>query len=114
MCIRDRPPQAEPVTRFRAVKGYTLQIRLKSDDNMQVDLHTDMEQIWFKEEFVARIDLTERHLDNDYAQWEGEGIADQNLEETRKEVHAGGYFVQEIKAIGRGRSKTKVRLYIDE
>jgi hypothetical protein len=68
----------------------------------------------YKETFTARIDLTERHLDNDYVQWEGEGVAQQDLEEKRKEVHQGGGFVQETEATGQGSSKSKVKLYIDE
>ncbi|MEW5975607.1 MAG: hypothetical protein AB1898_07355 [Acidobacteriota bacterium] len=104
----------EPVTRFRAVKAYSLFITVKSDDDMKVEFQGESMERKYKEEFTARIDLTERHLDNDYVQWEGEGVAEQILEEKRKEVHAGGHFVQETQAVGQGSSKTKVKLYIDE
>ena len=50
----------------------------------------------------TQFDLKERHLDNDYVQWIGEGISEQTLEETRKEVHFAGNFVEKIKSAGKG------------
>jgi hypothetical protein len=78
------PP--EPVTRFRAVEGYSLFITVKSDDDMKVEFQGELLQRKYKETFTARIDLTERHLDNDLVEWTGEGVAEQVLEEKRKEV----------------------------
>lgn len=107
------PP--ERVTRFRAVERYSLYVKLKSDDDMKVDIGTEQSlQRKFKEELVARIDLNKRHLDNDYVEWEGEGLAEQILEQEHKEVHSSGYFVQEIKSVAQGNSKTKAKLVIDE
>ena len=68
----------------------------------------------YKDDCVARVDLKQRHLDNDYVEWTGEGVSEQTLEEKRKEVSFGGSFVQEVQAAGKGSSKVKVKLYIDE
>lgn len=106
------PP--EPVTRFRAVERYSLYVKLKSDDDMKVEATGESLQRKFKEQLVARIDLTERHLDNDYVEWSGEGFAEQILEQEHKEVHFGGYFVKEVKTVAKGNSKTKAKLVIDE
>ncbi|MDZ4802905.1 MAG: hypothetical protein SGI92_32495 [Bryobacteraceae bacterium] len=106
------PP--EPVTRFRAVEGYSVFITFKSDDDMQVTRPGNSMRWTHKEQFVARIDLTERHLDNDYVEWRGEEFAEQILEQTRRETHFSGGSVYEVKSAGQGRSKTKVHLYIDE
>jgi len=106
------PP--EPVTRFRAVERYSLYVKLKSDDDMKVEVTGESLQRKFKEQLVARIDLTERHLDNDYVEWTGEGFAEQILELEHKEVHFGGNFVKEWKSQAQGRSKTKAKLVIDE
>ena len=107
------PP--EPVTRFREVKSYSLFVQLKSDDDMNVNNGTgESLKRKFKEELVARIDLTERHLDNDYVEWSGEGFAEQILQQEHKEVHANGYFVKEVKSVAKGNSKTKAKLVIDE
>ena len=107
------PP--EPVTRFRDVKAYSLFVQLKSDDDMNVNSgRGESLKRKFKEELVARIDLTERHLDNDYVEWSGEGFAEQILQQEHKEVHANGYFVKEVKSVAKGNSKTKAKLVIDE
>jgi hypothetical protein len=107
-------PQSEPVTRFREVTGYSLFITVKSNDDMKAADSDDSLREKLDESFVARIDLTERHFDDDGVQWDGDGTAEQVLEEVRKETHFGGNFVQETTGKGRGRSKTHAALYINE
>jgi len=103
---RSVPAPAQPVTRFRAVEAYGLFITVTSDDDMKVDGAGESMQRKYKEKFVTQIHLKERHLDNDYVQWIGEGISEQTLEETRKEVHFAGNFVEEIKSADQGPAKT--------
>jgi hypothetical protein len=73
-------PTPEPVTRFRAVESFTVDLEVVSDDQMHIDgpLGFFRDQR-FKERFATRINLTERHVDIGYAEWTGEAIADEEV-----------------------------------
>jgi RHS repeat-associated protein len=103
----------EPVTRFRAVKAFTVDLEVISDDQMRINGPVGFfKEQRFKEGFATRINLTERHVDIDYAEWTGEAIADEEVQLDRKS-RDGSWEIQHVQSAS-GRGKTRVVLYIDE